>query len=106
MRNSWWVVAFLLGLALFGNAPVCAQVFPADFARVLVTNGIVNPTAMDFAPDGRIFVAEQAGKLRVIKNNVLLPTAFLQLSVNSSGERGLIGIALDPDFSINNYLYL
>ena len=61
---------------------------------------------MAFAPDGRIFVAEQAGKLRVIKNNVLLPTAFIQLSVNSTGERGLIGIVLDPDFSTNNYLYL
>ena len=61
---------------------------------------------MAFAPDGRIFVAEQAGKLRVIKNNTLLPTAFVQLSVNSSGERGLIGIALDPDFSTNNYIYL
>jgi glucose/arabinose dehydrogenase len=82
------------------------QVFPADFARVLVTNGLANPTAMAFAPDGRIFVAEQAGKLRVIKNNALLPTAFVQLSVNSSGERGLIGIALDPDFSTNNYVYL
>ena len=56
--------------------------------------------------DGRIFVAEQGGKLRVIKNNTLLPTAFVQLSVNFSGEQGLIGIALDPDFSTNNYIYL
>ena len=93
-------------LALLETVPSDAQVFPPDFARVLVTNGLANPTAMAFAPDGRIFVAEQAGKLRVIKNNTLLPTAFVQLSVNSSGERGLIGIALDPDFSTNNYIYL
>src|SRR5688572_17802682 len=106
MRNFYKVVVFLLGLAVFSSASVYAQVFPANFARVLVTNGIVYPSAMAFAPDGRIFVAEQGGKLRVIKNNVLLPTAFVQLSVNASGERGLIGIALDPDFPTNNHLYL
>ncbi len=106
MRKFCRVAVFLLGLALLGSDEVYAQVFPADFARVLVTNGLANPTAMAFAPDGRIFVAEQAGKLRVVKNNALLPTAFVQLSVNSSGERGLIGIALDPDFSTNNYIYL
>ena len=57
----------LAGLAVFVNVQLRAQVFPANFARVLVTNGLTNPTAMAFAPDGRIFVAEQAGKLRVVK---------------------------------------
>jgi glucose/arabinose dehydrogenase len=106
MANLYRVVVFLLMLALLETVPSYAQVFPADFVRVLVTNGLTNPTVMAFAPDGRIFVAEQGGKLRVIKNNVLLPTVFIQLSVNSSGERGLIGIVLDPDFATNNYLYL
>lgn len=96
----------MIVLAGFSHIQVCAQVYPTDFASVLVANGLSNPTAMAHAPDGRIFVAEQGGKLRVIKNNALLPTAFLQLTVNSSGERGLIGIALDPDFSANNYIYL
>lgn len=82
------------------------QVFPADFSQVLVTNGISNPTVMAFAPDGRIFVAQQGGSLRVIKNNVLLASPFVSLPVNSSGERGLIGVALDPEFSTNNYVYL
>ncbi len=106
MRNFYRVVIFLLMLALMETVPSYAQVFPADFARVLVTNGLTNPTVMAFAPDGRIFVAEQGGKLRVIKNNVLLPDAFIQLSVNATGERGLIGIVLDPDFAANNFLYL
>ena len=61
---------------------------------------------MAFAPDGRIFVAQQAGSLRVIKGDVLQPTPFLTLTVNSTGERGLIGIALDPIFSSNNFIYL
>ena len=85
---------------------VSAQVYPADFGQVLVTNGISNPTVMAFAPDGRIFVAQQSGALRVIKNNTLLTTPFISLSVNSTGERGLIGIAIDPNFSTNNYIYL
>ena len=82
------------------------QVYPPDFAQTLVTNGISNPTVMAFAPDGRIFVGQQGGSLRVIKNNALLPTPFISLTVNASGERGLIGIALDPDFSANNHIYL
>jgi glucose/arabinose dehydrogenase len=82
------------------------QTYPADFAQVLVANTIANPTAMAFAPDGRIFVAEQSGRLRVIKNGTLLPTPFLQLTVSSTGERGLIGITLDPDFLSNQHIYL
>jgi glucose/arabinose dehydrogenase len=83
-----------------------AQTYPPDFGQVLVSNGINNPTVMAFAPDGRIFVAQQAGALRVIKNNSLLPTPFISLTVSASGERGLLGIALDPDFPSNNYIYL
>ena len=54
---------------------------------------------MAFAPDGRLFVCEQGGTLRVIKNGALLPTPFLTLTVDSSGERGLLGVAFDPDFA-------
>lgn len=61
---------------------------------------------MAFAPDGRLFVCQQTGQLRVIKNGALLPTPFVSLSVDSSGERGLLGIAFDPNFSSNNFLYV
>ena len=61
---------------------------------------------MAFAPDGRIFVAQQSGQLRIIKNGTLLQQPFISLSVSSSGERGLLGIAFDPNFSSNNYIYL
>ena len=72
----------------------------------MVANGISNPTVMAFAPDGRIFVAQQNGQLRVIKNGVLLAQPFVSLSVHSSGERGLLGIAFDPNFNSNHYIYL
>jgi glucose/arabinose dehydrogenase len=61
---------------------------------------------MAIAPDGRIFVCEQGGSLRVIKNGVLLATPFLALTVDSSGERGLLGVAFDPDFQTNHYVYV
>ena len=60
---------------------------------------------MAFAPDGRLFVCEQGGRLRVIKNGVLLATPFVTVSTDSSGERGLLGIAFDPDFANNQFVY-
>ena len=61
---------------------------------------------MALAPDGRIFVAEQGGRLRVIENGALLPTPFVTLNVHFSGERGLLGVTLDPAFSVNQYVYV
>lgn len=61
---------------------------------------------MEFAPDGRLFVAEQAGDLWVIEQGKRLEDPFLSLNVNSTGERGLLGIAFDPDFESNHFLYL
>lgn len=98
-------IAFLL-LVLSVKDFVTAQNFPAGFSRAVVVNGISNPTALAFAPDGRIFVAQQGGQLRVVKNGTLLATPFISLTVNSSGERGLIGVTLDPDFANNHFLYL
>ena len=63
-------------------------------------------TAFAEAPDGRIFVAEQGGAIRVVKNGVLLPQPFATVDVESSGERGLIGIALHPAFASNGYVYI
>jgi glucose/arabinose dehydrogenase len=61
---------------------------------------------MEFAPDGRLFVAQQDGNLRVIQDGTLLDTPLLTLSVDSAGERGLLGVASDPDFADNHYLYV
>jgi glucose/arabinose dehydrogenase len=83
-----------------------AQNYPTGFSQVLVANGISNPTVMSFAPDGRLFVAQQGGALRIIENGVLLSTPAITLSVNSSGERGLLGIAFDPNFNTNHFIYL
>src|SRR3954464_9721444 len=76
-------------------------VLPGGFAETPVTDGLATPTALELAPDGRLFVAEQTGSLRVIKNGTLLPTPFVSLNVNAIGERGLLGVAFDPAFDSN-----
>jgi glucose/arabinose dehydrogenase len=64
-------------------------------------------TAMAFAPDGRLFVCLQSGQVRVInKDGVLLANPFVRLSVDSNGERGLLGVAFDPNFASNHFVYL
>jgi glucose/arabinose dehydrogenase len=79
---------------------------PTGFAETRIATGLASPTAMSFAPDGRLFVAQQGGALRVIKNGALLSQPFLTVSVNSSGERGLLGVAFDPNFASNNFVYV
>src|SRR5215216_5878817 len=79
----------------------------ATFNNIAVASGIPNPTAMTFAPDGRLFVCQQNGQLRVITSaGALLPDPFVTLTVNSSGERGLLGVAFDPNFAANKWVYV
>jgi glucose/arabinose dehydrogenase len=83
-----------------------AATLPAGFSEKLVAQGLSTPTAMQFAPDGRLFVCEQGGRLRVIENGVLLTTPFLTVTVSSAGERGLLGVAFDPNFATNRFVYV
>jgi glucose/arabinose dehydrogenase len=94
-------------LVFSANSARAGATLPPNFARSQVVGGLANPTAMEFAPDGRLFVAEQRGTLRVVKAGGKLAT-FLDISgsVDSVGERGLLGLAFDPAFSKNRYVYL
>src|SRR5262249_53547217 len=93
-------------LAALSLAPAHAATLPAGFTESLVSSGLSNPTSMALAPDGRLFVAQQGGQLRVIKNGALLATPFLTVTVDSSGERGLLGVAFDPAFPSVPYVYI
>ena len=105
-------ISYRLSLVVFtcllvgSIASVNAATLPSGFTESLVANGLSRPTAMDFAPDGRLFVCLQSGQLRVIKNGALLATPFVSLSVDSNGERGLLGVAFDPNFASNNFVYV
>jgi glucose/arabinose dehydrogenase len=101
-----WRSVVVLAL-LLGCFQVKGATLPAGFTETQFgsdAGGV--PTAMAFAPDGRLFVCLQGGQLRVIKNGALLATPFVSLSVNSTGERGLLGIAFDPNFGANQFVYL
>jgi glucose/arabinose dehydrogenase len=78
---------------------------PPGFTETLVNTGgaLSAPTAMAFAPDGRLFVTQQGGTLELIRNGTPVPA--LTLTVDSAGERGLLGIAFDPHFTSNHLAY-
>lgn len=80
---------------------------PAGFEETIYASGLTVPTSMAFAPDGRLFVTEKAGALRVVTSEgTLLPTPFVQLDVNTEEERGLLGITFDPNFTDNRFVYV
>ncbi len=78
---------------------------PAGFTEATVATGLSNPTAMEFAPDGRLFVLEQTGNVELVRADGTTWTA-LHLNVDSQGERGVLGIAFDPAFASNHFVYL
>jgi glucose/arabinose dehydrogenase len=96
-------------LALIIAVPLAAAAPPTGFADALVTN-VANPTALAFTPDGRLLIATQTGQLRVYQNGALLPDPALDLRAPNlacvNHERGLLGLAVDPTFTANHYIYL
>ena len=87
---------------------VLATTLPAGFSETNVITGLSAPNSFVFTPDNRILVCQQGGALRIFDiNGAPLGTGTaLTLSVTSNSERGLLGIALDPDFSTNGFIYL
>ncbi len=102
-QASAWLL--LVSLWLCGAMALAATV-PEGFVDGLFVSIPTDATAMQFAPDGRLFVSQQSGKLRVVQDGQLLPTPFVTLPVSAAGERGLLGIAFDPNFAQNSYVYV
>lgn len=76
------------------------------FTESLIAGDLDKPTHMAFAPDGRLFVAEQTGAVRIIKNGALIPEPFIRLNVATDFESGLLEVAFDPHFAENQWVYL
>jgi glucose/arabinose dehydrogenase/chitodextrinase len=87
--------------------PISVQSAPPGFTDALVVS-VGAPTAFAFHPDGRMLVTTQPGRVRIVRNGALLPTPALDLTGVMCGdsERGLLGIALDPNVSTNGFVYL
>ena len=113
MRARALFVAACLGLVtLYSLAAVSlasGAVLPSGFQSVPVIEGLRQPTALQFSADGRIFVAEKAGRIRVYDSLAdESPGVFadLRTQVYDSGDRGLLGLALDPEFPARPYVYV
>jgi uncharacterized repeat protein (TIGR01451 family) len=106
-------LVLLLGATALGAvtfpAPVGATTLPPGFQESIVYSGLTEPTAVEFAPDGRIFVAHKGGLIDVFDDIAdATPTVFADLrpKVHNFWDRGLLGLALHPDFPARPYVYV
>lgn len=99
MRTTLAAIAMLLLVAPMAHAgsPV------AGFTETLVTS-VSAPTALAFLPDGRLLVTEKGGALDLTDG--VTTTTLVTLGVCTGSEMGLLGIAVDPDFTNNGFIYL
>ena len=99
------------GSDVFDGVADTGEVFTSSdgvrFRAQVIATDLEIPWALAFAKDGRLFVTERPGRLRIIENGQLLPAPALTLpDVYARGEAGLLGVALDPDFEQNRFVYL
>jgi aldose sugar dehydrogenase len=120
MNSKWFrrlvpVCAAFVVLALIGvsapQVPAAAQVpdeedLPAGVRTETVLDDVHLPVAMAFDPAGRLFYTERDGAVRLFANGNLQEAPVISFEVNIAGERGLLGIALDPNFTDNHYVYV
>ena len=93
--------------ALFLPSIVWSENFdPARFEPTKIAVGLVRPMELDIAPDGRIFLIELAGDIKLINPATGELSVIGTLKVTTEQENGLIGLALDPNFAENHWLYL
>jgi glucose/arabinose dehydrogenase len=96
----------LAALALLAG-PSLAQ-WPAGFSSRPIGSGWAQPTGLAFAQDGRLFVWEKAGRVWLVTHDVKAPQPSIDIAeeVGNWGDYGLLGMALDPEFLQNGYVYL
>jgi glucose/arabinose dehydrogenase len=119
-RRAAVSLRLLLAVTLVGAASLVAPaptnatrsaaggVPPSGFSDVVAISGLVQPTTVAFAADGRVFVAEKSGLIKVFTSLAdTTPTVFadLRTQVHNFWDRGLLGLALDPQFPTRPYVY-
>lgn len=89
------------------TAPIGQGVVPPGFTKTTVASGLGEPTTLAFLPDGRLLIGERGGRILVVQNGQLLQNPLCQLQVDTTfGERGLSGIAVDPDFVNTGHIFV
>jgi glucose/arabinose dehydrogenase len=102
-------IAATVVLVLTAAGSASAATYPTGFSEQTVFSGLTNPTTVRFAPDGRVFVAEKSGLIKVFDSlSDSQPDVFadLRTQVHNFWDRGLLGLALDPGFPANHYVYV
>ena len=107
------VTVSLLGTVIFSSCITSQPLEPTKTADGLsatmdlevVVKGLDTPWAIDFATDGRIFITERLGRVRIVKNGQLLDEPWITIDVAPGGGSGLLGLALDPEFQQNGFVY-
>jgi glucose/arabinose dehydrogenase/N-acetylneuraminic acid mutarotase/endonuclease YncB( thermonuclease family) len=92
---------------LDGSRGLRSLALQTGFSQQIIASGFTEPTAFTFLPDGRVLVAEKAGRVLMVKNGAVLPAPFVNLTdrVNAYWDHGLLGIATDPNFATNGFVY-
>lgn len=92
------------------QAQTMSDDIPPLALKPIVTTGLVQPLYLTHAGDGsgRLFVVEQAGRIRILTRKFLQPIPFLDISdlVLAGGERGLLGLAFHPDYARNGRFFV
>src|SRR5687767_9464292 len=94
---------------LHAASPAAAVTLPTGFQEQIVFSGLSQPTNIEFASDGRVFVAERGGRIKVFDGLAdTTPTVFADLSTNvhNQWDRGLLGLALAPNFPTDPWVYV
>ena len=108
IRRKFFALFFVCA-TLFSIQPADAAILQAGFQETVVITGLQNPTAIRFASDGRIFIAEKGGKIKVYTSlSDTTPDVFADLNVNvyNFWDRGLLGLELHPQFPTVPYVYV
>ena len=113
-RWRWLVITAAIGLGAAlvtqtGLSPAGASMLPTGFRDSVVMSGLANPTVLQFAPDGRIFVGQKNGVIKVFQSLTdtnPVTVADLSAKVDDYWDRGLLGMALAPNFPTNPYVYV
>lgn len=109
LRVAAVALGMLIPMIVLGGQQAQASTLPPNFRDTVVLSGLTNPTTVQFSPDGRVFVGQKNGQIKVFDSlSDTTPDLFADLrpQVNDYWDRGLLGMALDPGFPVVPHVYV